>query len=127
MAFCYSLDGGKNTSIQGVDITSEQPKLLYANVVYVKEMNGSIVLFNLSQGWHKLTVYCETPYNDSEKFGIYQDSDSISFFSEATPYTASAPAPEPFPTVTIAVAGSIVATIVIAAFLVTYKIRHKRK
>jgi hypothetical protein len=85
VTFFYSLDHSENKSIQNVRISSEQMRLLYADVVYVREMKGSFVLSNLQQGWHALTVYCQTPENASWKFGGYFYSDSINFYAKGPP------------------------------------------
>jgi hypothetical protein len=44
-------------------------------------MSGNFLLFNLSEDWHKIAIYCQT-YEQSQS---YSDEDTIDFFVDTTP------------------------------------------
>jgi len=55
--------------------------LPYNPPFYLKTMSGNFLLFNLSEGWHKITVYCQT-YDQSK---TYSDEDISDFFVDTIP------------------------------------------
>ncbi len=86
--FSYALDNLESVSISNITTISEDMRLLYADVVYCKIIKGNFTLFNLSDGWHNLTVYCQTnelSQNTTYLFGTYSDEHSVDFLVDTVP------------------------------------------
>ena len=81
--FSYSLDNKEVKRILNITTVS-QGLFPYNPPFYLREMSGNFQLFNLSEGWHTVTVYCNT-YELSQS---YTAEDKIGFFVDAIPIIA---------------------------------------
>ena len=77
--FFYSLDSKERKQIQPNITNVHEGMLPTSPPVHSTTMLGNFFLFNLSEGWHKLTVYCQT-YDYK-----YRDDDTIDFFVDTVP------------------------------------------
>jgi hypothetical protein len=76
--FTYDLDKGESKSIQNFTTVAERVPINPQFTLIRK--SSDFLLFNLSEGWHKLTVYCYT-YDLTS----YSDKDTVDFFVDTTP------------------------------------------
>lgn len=76
--FVYSLDNKQIEPIVNFTATSERIPINFP--VHLQTTRGEFLLFNLSEGWHKITVYCDTGYLNS-----YNDEDTVDFFVDTIP------------------------------------------
>ena len=81
--FSYNLDNKEVKRILNITTVS-QGLFPYNPPFYLREMSGNFQLFNLSEGWHTVTVYCNT-YELSQS---YTAEDKIGFFVDAIPIIA---------------------------------------
>ncbi len=123
--FFYSLDGQENVTVQNVTIVSTKEASPPSGLEVARTtVRCSCVLFNLTQGWHNLTLYMVTDH----AFNLYRTYEKGEILaSESTQFfTDTAVEPESFPTVP-GVALSIAAVaVIVAAGLLLYN-RKRRK
>ena len=78
VTLAYSLDNEERNQILNVTATLERIPI---NPPFtLKTMKDNFLLFNVSEGWHTMTVYCHA-------YGLkrYSDEDSIDFFVDTIP------------------------------------------
>jgi hypothetical protein len=80
ISFSYSLDNQDHKPILNVTTVSEE-MVPYNPPFYRKTMSGNFLLLNLSEGWHKIGVYCQN-YEQSKS---YSDYDAVDFFVDTIP------------------------------------------
>lgn len=85
VTFAYSLDDKERKPI--INITSSSEIFPIGGGVYFKTMKGNFLLFNLSEGWHTITIYCHTEHLSNS----YDDEDAIDFFVETIPTVSFLP------------------------------------
>jgi len=76
--FFYILDNEKKAPITNFTVVSDE-MVPYNPPFSLKTMEGSFLLSNLSEGWHKVTVYCQT-YDQN-----YDDEGFIDFLVDTVP------------------------------------------
>jgi hypothetical protein len=76
--FFYILDKEKRTPISNFTVVSDE-MVPYNPQFSIMTMSGNFQLSNLSEGWHKATVYCQT-YDQN-----YDDKGSIDFLVDTVP------------------------------------------
>ena len=119
--FCYSLDGQELRPIESIETISED--LIPINPgIYERDLKGSHVLFNLSEGWHNITV-SQIRYSSTDDT-LNGDDTQMAFmqFLIALPSVQ-----EPFPTTLVAVASGASAAFIVAGLLVYFKKRRHNK
>ena len=118
-SYYYSLDGQNLTPIENITIISQEDVNIGKNpAIYRTTVKGSCVLYNLSEGWHNLTVYniITTDYDLGEQ---HQKGDTICFESYSFKIEP------PFPTATIAALSGTFAAIIGVGLLVYFKKRKR--
>jgi hypothetical protein len=86
ISFSYVLDNQERKPVLNVTTVSEE--MFPSNPPsYIKTMSGNLLLFNLSEGRHKISVYCQT----FEQSQSYSDDDSIDFFVDTIPIISILP------------------------------------
>ena len=78
--FVYSLDNQEHKPVLNITTVSEG-MFPHNPPFYFKTMRGNFLLINLSEGWHKIAVYCQT----YDQYQSYSDYEAIDFFVDTVP------------------------------------------
>jgi hypothetical protein len=148
-SYFYSLDGQERKPVENTVILLQEDINLGKNPQITRTvLNGSCVLYNLSEGWHTVTVFqishliggdpeYEIPFSESLQFKIEIPEPDPSPSPQTSPALPEAPAPsssnsgslnppksEPF-SVDLVAASVIVIVVVGAGLLVSFR-KHRK-